>query len=129
MISKIESTANPHFVKLVISAEFPTFLETKGKPAALVSNKTKGEHSILEVNRNASDEKNAFTVSLREIFFKKTTFLLLEKKLIIFDIPFNKKKYIDLFKNKLFPIKTKDTFLVFNSSKTTIDKSCPFMKL
>ena len=45
---------NPLFNHFDISSELPTFVEKNGSPAALVSNKTRGEHSNLDVNRKKS---------------------------------------------------------------------------
>ena len=41
----------PEPIQFAISFELPTLSETKGRPAALDSKRTKGEHSILEVNK------------------------------------------------------------------------------
>ena len=42
---------NPLFNHFDISNEFPTFNDKNGNPAALDSNKTRGEQSILDVKR------------------------------------------------------------------------------
>ena len=62
---------NPLFNHFDISSELPTFVEKNGSPAALDSNKTRGEHSILEVNRKKSHSKKLeVTYSLFRFWIK-----------------------------------------------------------